>query len=35
VGIVKLSDVFSKVAALLFDKEIMDEEEILVRRFHL
>ncbi len=34
-GIVKLSDIFSTVASLLFDQEIIDEKEVLVRRFHL
>jgi CBS domain-containing protein len=34
-GIVKLSDIFTMVASLLFDKEIIEEKEILIRRFHL
>ncbi len=35
VGIIKLSDIFNKVASLLFDKDIIDQQEMLMRRFHL
>ena len=35
VGIIKLSDIFNKVASLLFDKDIVDQQEMLMRRFHL
>lgn len=35
IGIIKLSDMFTMVASLLFDEEIMEEKEILIRRFHL
>jgi CBS-domain-containing membrane protein len=34
-GMVKLSDIFNTVAALLFDEEIVDQREALVKRFHL
>ncbi|MBM3301435.1 MAG: CBS domain-containing protein [Deltaproteobacteria bacterium] len=34
-GIVKLSDIFNTVASLLFDKEIVSEREVLIRRFRL
>ena len=34
-GIVKLSDVFSTVAAVLFDEENPEERKKLVRRFHI
>jgi len=35
VGIIKLSDIFNEVASLLFDKDIVDQEEMLMKRFHL
>jgi CBS domain-containing protein len=35
VGIIKLSDIFNAVASLLFDKDIIDQQEMLMRRFHL
>jgi predicted transcriptional regulator len=34
-GIIKLSDVFTTVASLLFDEEIIEEKDILIKRFHL
>jgi len=34
-GIVKLSDVFNTIASILFDTEIIDQKEILMRRFNL
>jgi CBS domain-containing protein len=34
-GVVKLADIFNTVAAILFDKEIIDQKEILMRRLHL
>ncbi|MEW6138987.1 MAG: CBS domain-containing protein [Thermodesulfobacteriota bacterium] len=34
-GIIKLSDVFTTVASLLFDEEIIEEKDILMKRFHL
>ncbi|MFA6223059.1 MAG: CBS domain-containing protein [Desulfomonilaceae bacterium] len=34
-GVVKLADIFNAVAAILFDKEIIDQKEILMRRLHL
>ena len=34
-GIIKLSDIFTMVASLLFDEEIIEEKEILIRRFRL
>ncbi len=35
IGIIKLSDIFNTVASLLFDKQILDQKEVLMRRFHL
>lgn len=35
VGIIKLSDIFNTVASLLFDKDIVDQHEMLMKRFHL
>jgi CBS domain-containing protein len=34
-GIIRLSDIFNTVAALLFDEQNPDERRWLVRRFHL
>ncbi|MDR3604932.1 MAG: CBS domain-containing protein [Syntrophaceae bacterium] len=34
-GIIKLSDIFNTVASILFDAEIIDQKEILMRRFSL
>jgi CBS domain-containing protein len=34
-GVVKLADIFNTVASILFDKEIADQKEILMRRMHL
>ncbi|MCX5874194.1 MAG: CBS domain-containing protein [Deltaproteobacteria bacterium] len=34
-GVVKLSDIFNTVASILFDEEIVDQKEVLMRRFHL
>jgi CBS-domain-containing membrane protein len=34
-GIIKLADIFGAVASILFDEEIADQKEILMRRLHL
>lgn len=34
-GLIKLSDIFNTVSALLFDEQDPDERHLLVKRFHL
>ena len=34
-GIIKLSNIFNTVASILFDAEIVDQKEILMKRFNL
>ncbi len=34
-GVVKLADIFNTIASILFDEQIADQKEILMRRMHL